>query len=136
MAKKLLKILLTAFIVLLLLPIVLVALVVVWQIVGMAVNRHATDVQTSALVRAVEESIPGATVIDVYSETGNTSGTGNHVDCLSRVVFSADLDEDTVRSKLAGRFGEHEMRLTLGDDGNFTVQQVTSAPFRDNIEGH
>ena len=73
----------------------------------------------------------------MYSETGNTSGTGNHVDCLSVITFSSKQSLAEIKDCMSeyyvwddGCFVEEK------EDGSYQFYLNTSAPFPDNIEGH
>ncbi len=63
---------------LLLLPVIIIAVFILYEIFGMCVNHIATGRQTNKLQVNLEKEIPDIEIISVYSETGNTSGTGNH----------------------------------------------------------
>lgn len=142
-------------------PIVLVILVIAFEIIGMIVNHAATGSQTRALKNAIEEELTAAEVIDTYSETGNTSGTGNHVDMLSVVVFKTEDDPAEIEEKLkesyefneqtcfiqtmdaveeAAKEGYYsyidEMDVPERTDNCYMMYLNRSAPFADNIEGH
>ena len=73
------------------LPIILIVIFVLYEIFGMCVNHMTTKKQTTTLQMHLESEIPDIKIISVYSETGNTSGTGNHVDCLSSIIFSTKM---------------------------------------------
>ena len=75
------------------LPILLIVTFVLYEIFGMCINHIATKQQTDTLRMHLESEIPDMEVISVYSETGNTSGTGNHVDCLSSIIFSTKMQK-------------------------------------------
>ncbi len=72
------------------LPVLLIGIFILYEIFGMGVNHFATWRQTERLRADLEEKIPGVEIVSVYSETGNTSGTGNHVDCLCHHFFCRD----------------------------------------------
>ena len=80
-------------IVLLSLPIALIAVWVLYEIFGMCINHIATKNQTNTLRTNLESEISDIEIISVYSETGNTSGTGNHVDCMSLIMFSTEMQK-------------------------------------------
>ena len=42
--------------------------------------------------------ISGIEIIDVNSETGNASGTGNHVECMSMITFSTEMSESEIQA--------------------------------------
>jgi len=124
--------------VLLSLPIVLIVLFIAYQIFGMCMNHIATKYQTDKLKTNLENEIPDIKVIKVYSETGNTSGTGNHVDCLSSITFSTEMQDFEIENSMSGyyRFDESNCYVIKTEDGNYLFYLNTSAPFPDNIEGH
>lgn len=122
----------------LVLPVMLTAIWGLYEIFGMCINHIATEKQTSTLQRNLETEIPDIEIISVYSETGNTSGTGNHVDCLSSIVFSTEMQETEIEDCLSQyyMFDEWWCYVDQTDDGYYTISVNTSAPFADNIEGH
>lgn len=118
-----------------------VMLVIVWgmyEIFGMCINHIATREQTNTLQMNLESGISDIEIISVYSETGNTSGTGNHVDCLSSVIFSTKMQEAEIEDCLSKYyvFDEWNCYVNKTEDGYYTIHINTSAPFADNIEGH
>ncbi len=114
-------------------PLFLVAFIIVFEIVGYIANHVATNVQTKELRTVIMQEIDDANIIDEYSETGNTSGTGNHVDCLSRISFSSEKDHNTIAQIIDKNFDYWELE---SENGIYVVTLNTSAPFSDNIEGH
>lgn len=120
------------------LPALLVFALIFFEIFGMCVNHAATGRQTRLLRQNLTREIPDIEILDIYSETGNTSGTGNHVDCLSVVTFSTGLTEDDVTAALSRcyPFDEWDCLVEQDDDGAFRFRLRTQAPFADNIEGH
>ena len=114
-------------------PFLLIALWIGTEIFGIFANHAATDNQTKNLWNVIEQQIDDAKIIDEYSETGNTSGTGNHVDCLSRITFSSEKNEETVSKTLEENFEYWDLKF---ENGIYIVTLNTSAPFPDNIEGH
>lgn len=114
-------------------PFLLIALWIGTEIFGIFANHAATDNQTKNLRNVIEQQIDDAKIIDEYSETGNTSGTGNHVDCLSRITFSSEKNEETVSKTLEENFEYWDLKF---ENGIYIVTLNTSAPFPDNIEGH
>ncbi len=114
-------------------PLLLISLIIILEIVGYAVNHITTDRQTKELKTVILQEIDDAKIIDEYSETGNTSGTGNHVDCLSRISFSSGKDQETIFEILDKRYDYWELK---NENGIYIVTLNTSAPFSDNIEGH
>lgn len=145
-------------------PVLLVALFVAYELVGAAVNHAATAAQTERLKKTLRAELPSAEILDAYAETGNTSGTGNHVDMLSVVLFRTEAGELEIAEKLKdgldwdggeGRWvaqaaaiqAEHERDgyafsfldgLACPEDLEhcYILYWNESAPFADNIEGH
>ncbi len=146
----------------LLLPFLLITLVILFEIFGMIVNHAATASQTRQLSKTIRSECTEVEIIDTYSETGNTSGTGNHVDMESVVLFSTTDSKKEVEEKLYQKYendmwscwveelpqlvGEEnemwrydfleELELPEEKEGCFVMFFVDEAPFRDNIEGH
>ena len=124
-------------------PLVLIILVIAFEIIGMIVNHIATGMQTRELKNMIKTELTSAEIIDTYSETGNTSGTGNHVDMLSEILFSTDDSLDEIESKLQDNLEFDEWSCWIeevdipGQTGQCYLLYVNeSAPFADNIEGH
>lgn len=158
------KVIKRIFISILCLPVVLILLFIVYEIIGMVVNHTATAMQTDKLEKAICDEISNAEILDTYSETGNTSGTGNHVDMLSVIAFRTSDDLDTVRNKLKQFDVEEneydfwietmesveesrqeydyvydycdEMEIPDDISSCYMAYKNASAPFSDNIEGH
>ena len=122
----------------LLLPIMLVIIWGAYEIFGMCINHIATKEQTDTLQMNLENEISDIEIISVYSETGNTSGTGNHVDCLSSIIFSTKMHENEIEDCMSKYyvFDEWNCYVDQTDDGDYKIYLNTSAPFADNIEGH
>ncbi len=120
------------------LPFILIGLFILYEIFGMCVNRLAANRQTDRMQNYLQREIPDIIILDVYTETGNTSGTGNHVDCLSAVLFSTGMQETEIIRRLSAyyTFDETGCSITAMEDGNYFFSLITSAPFADNIEGH
>lgn len=120
------------------LPMILVVIFIVYEYLGMCVNHIATKQQTSTLQRNLENEIPDIEIVSVYSETGNTSGTGNHVECLSSILFSTEMQETEIEDCLSEYyvFDDWDCYVNKTDDGYYIFCIITSAPFSDNIEGH
>ncbi|MBQ9303503.1 hypothetical protein [Butyrivibrio sp.] len=114
-------------------PVLLLALFVVIEVVGSIANHAATNKQTNELTAYIEKSIEDASIIDMYSFTGNTSGTGNHVECESMITFNSDMSEDDVNNIFEVRYKYHELEKK---DGSYVITVYGDAPFPDNIEGH
>ena len=64
-------------IVMLSLPIALVIVWMLYEIFGMCINHITTKEQTNTLRTNLESEISDIEIISIYSETGNTLGTGN-----------------------------------------------------------
>jgi len=118
-----------------------VALFVLWglyEVLGLCVNHIAAKGQTDTLRRNLEQEISDLEIVSVFSETGNMSGTGNHVECLSSVTFSTELEETEIKDRMSDHYvldgWSGDVKRT--EDGYFVISIVTSAPFMDNIEGH
>ncbi len=122
----------------LLLPIMLVIIWGSYEIFGMCINHIATKEQTDTLQTNLENEISDIEIISVYSETGNTQGTGNHVDCLSSITFSTEMQESEIEDCMSKYyvFDEWGCYVKKTQDGNYLIYINTSAPFSDNIEGH
>ena len=120
------------------LPVILIIFFVLYEFFGMCVNHLTTKRQTDTLQTNLENEIPDIRIVDIVSETGNTSGTGNHVDCLSSVTFSTGMPEIEIRMSMSKyyEFDEWSCYIAQTDDGNYFFYLNTSAPFADNIEGH
>lgn len=114
-------------------PVLLLALFVVIEVVGSIANHAATNKQTNELTAYIEKSIEDASIIDTYSFTGNTSGTGNHVECESMITFNSDMSEDDVNHIFEVRYKYRELEKK---DGSYVITVYGDAPFPDNIEGH
>lgn len=125
-------------VVILSLPITLVIVWGMYEIFGMCINHIATKEQTNTLRMNLESEISDIEIISVYSETGNTSGTGNHVDCLSSIMFSTKMQEMEIEDCLSEYyvFDEWSCYVNKTEDGYYTIYINTSAPFADNIKGH
>ncbi len=125
-------------IVMLSLPIVLAIVYVLYEIFGMYINHITTKEQTNTLRTNLESEISDIEIISVYSETGNTSGTGNHVDCLSCIIFSTEMRETEIEECMSKYyvFDGWSCYVNKTDDGYYIIYINTSAPFADNIEGH
>jgi len=120
------------------LPITLLVIWVLYEAFGMCVNHIATRQQTSTLRINLEKEIPDIEIIAVNSKTGNTSGTGNHVDCLSAIVFSTEMRETDIESRMSQYyvFDKWNCYVDKTEEGYYLIYINTSAPFADNIEGH
>lgn len=125
-------------IVMLSLPIVLAIVYVLYEIFGMYINHITTKEQTNTLRTNLESEISDIEIISVYSETGNTSGTGNHVDCLSSIIFSTEMEEAEIEDCMSKYydFDDWSCYVDKTDDGYYKIYINTTAPFADNIAGH
>ena len=133
MKKTVKKVIVGAGITIVSIPILLIALFIVIEIVGAIANHAATDKQTKELIAYIEESIEDASIIDTYSFTGNTTGTGNHVECESKITFNSDMSENVVDRIFAAQYKYRELEKK---DGSYIITVYGDAPFPDNIEGH
>ena len=109
------------------------------EIFGMIVNHASTGIQTRRLRRDIIDTFPDTEIISVESQTGNTTGTGNHVDCLTRITFTSDLSLTEVQDKFNGNYEWSDLMCYLSEtdkDGEYLFFLRKSAPFRDNIEAH
>jgi len=120
------------------LPVLLFAVWGIYEVFGMCINHIAAREQTNALRKNLENEISDIEIVSVHSETGNTSGTGNHVDCLSAILFSTKMQKNEIEDCLSEYyvFDEWSCYVDKTDDGNYMIYINTSAPFADNIEGH
>lgn len=119
-------------------PLILTGILILYEVFGMCANHLATKRQTKQLVADLKTEVPDIEFIEIHSETGNTSGTGNHVDCLSAVTFSTKMQQSELEDKLFQHYSydERECFLSPKEDGSYLFYLNTSAPFADNIEGH
>ena len=122
----------------LLLPFLCSISFILYEVFGMCINHIATERQTAELRSNLESVIQDIQIISVSSETGNTSGTGNHVDCLSSITFSTQMQESEIKDSMAEYYelNEWSCYITKTEDGLYLFYLNTSAPFADNIEGH
>lgn len=120
------------------LPVVLAGIWAVYEIFGMCINHIATREQTDILQRNLESEISDIEIISIYFETGNTSGTGNHVECLSSIVFSTEMQESEIEDCMSKYYvlDGWSCDVDKTEDGYYKIYIYTSAPFADNIEGH
>ena len=129
------KILKKVFIGILAIPLLLI----LYEVFGMIVNHSSTGIQTNRLRRDIVDAIPNTRIISVESQTGNTSGTGNHVDCLSCITFSSDLSLSEVEEKLSSNYEWNDLNCYVQETdtaGEYLFFLRKRAPFADNIEGH
>ena len=124
------------FIVIILLPIILIFAYIIFELTGMCVNHISTADQTNKLQNVLEDKIADIEFIEVYSETGNTSGTGNHVDRLTKISFSTEMQIGEINNILSEIYDNDNFILNNDENGNYKLKLRTSAPFWNNIEGH
>jgi len=112
--------------------------IMTFEIFGMIVNHASTGVQTNRLRRNIVNAIPNTKIISSESRTGNTSGTGNHVDCLTQITFTSTLSLSDVRDKLDNTYDWNDSCYVkkTEKEGEYLFFLLNSAPFADNIEGH
>ena len=124
-------------IVILTLPIIILAIWGAYEILGMCVNRNAAKKQTETLQTHLQNEISDVEIMSLFYTANNTSGTGNHVECLSSVEFSTKMQETEIKNRLSKYyvFDGQNARIQLSND-NYTIYVITSAPFADNIMGH
>ena len=148
------------------LPLILIVLWILYEAFGMAVNHISGNRQTKNLIKEIETDLSSAEIVDSYTKTGNTTGTSNHVDMLSVVVFTTEDPLDEIENKMARYYESKESgsidfwigdikefksikeergflyidlnRLDVADpeENGYILYMNTGAPFRDNIEGH
>ena len=112
---------------------------IMFELFGMAVNHSSTGIQTNRLRRNIVDAIPDTEIISFESRTGNTTGTGNHVDCLSCITFSSDLSLSEVQDKLSGDYDWNDLSCYVEETdtaGEYLFFLRKRAPFAGNIEGH
>lgn len=128
----------TGLIILFSIPFLLIMLYLLYEGFGMCMNHNATKRQTERLQTNLETEIPDITIVNIYSETGNTSGTGNHVDCLSSVTFSTKMQISEIENRMSKYYelDNWGCYVKKTEDGNYLFYINTSAPFPDNLEGH
>ena len=119
-------------------PLILIGILILYELFGMCVNHLTTARQTNRLVATLKAEVPDIELKDVHSETGNTSGTGNHVDCLSLITFSTEMRQSDLEKKLYQHYEYDEWMCFLSqtENGDYVFRLNTSAPFAGNIEGH
>ena len=122
----------------LLLPFILIAGIIIYEIFGMCVNHAATDRQTKKLQADLTDKISDIEIIDVNSETGNASGTRNRVECMSMITFSTGMTESEIKAVMPESydFDKESCAIKIEEDASYSIYLETSAPFPDNIEGH
>ncbi len=162
--KKLLKRIGICVICVIILPFAVIILFIGFEIIGAIVNSLATANQTKAMQENLQDTLQNVTIIDAYSETGNTTGTGNHTDMLSIVIFQENADLDEVIEKMSvfyeldtatgcwiqklddiiteqQKYSKYysfleKTELPADREHCYVFVQIRSAPFADNIMGH
>ena len=112
---------------------------ILFELFGMIVNHTSTGIQTNRLRRDIADVIPNAEIISVESQTGNTTGTGNHVDCLTQITFKSKLSLSDVRDKLDDTYEWNDLNCyveEMEETGEYLFFLRKRAPFANNIEGH
>ena len=119
-------------------PFMLIVIFVLYEVFGMCANNISTNRQTKQLQAHLESEISDLQIINIYSKTGNTAGTGNHVDCLSSVTFSTQMPVSEIKDKMSKyyTFDEWSCYVSQTENGTYFFYLNTSAPFPNNIEGH
>ncbi len=119
-------------------PFMLIVIFVLYEVFGMCANNISTNRQTKQLQAHLESEISDLQIINIYSKTGNTAGTGNHVDCLSSVTFSTQMPVSEIKDKMSKyyTFDEWSCYVSQTENGTYLFYLNTSAPFPNNIEGH
>ena len=119
-------------------PFMLIVIFVLYEVFGMCANNNQTNRQTKQLKAHLESEISDLQIINIYSKTGNTAGTGNHVDCLSSVTFSTQMPVSEIKDKMSKyyTFDEWSCYVSQTENGTYLFYLNTSAPFPNNIEGH
>ncbi|WP_028517089.1 hypothetical protein [Ruminococcus flavefaciens] len=112
---------------------------IIFEIFGMIVNHASTSIQTNCLRRDIVDAIPNTEIISAESQTGNTTGTGNHVDCLTQITFTSELSLSDVRDKLDDTYEWNDLSCYVEETekaGEYLFFLCKRAPFANNIEGH
>ena len=124
--------------IILLLSILLILALILFEIFLMFANHLTTDRQTKKLTSDLEREISDIEIIRVDAITGNTSGTGNHVECMSVIAFSTELTKSEIEDFLSKyyTFDDCDCFVEMQENGSYIFHLVRSAPFPDNIEGH
>ena len=60
------------------------------------------------------------------------------MECMSTIIFSTEMNESEIQGAMAAYydFDNECCVIKKEEDGTFSIYLETSAPFRDNIEGH
>ncbi|WP_044973963.1 hypothetical protein [Ruminococcus sp. HUN007] len=112
---------------------------ILFEIFGMIINHASTGIQTKRLRHDIVDTLRNTEIISVESETGNTSGTGNHVDCLTQITFTSDLSLSDVQDKFDDTYKWDDFNCYIEETdkaGEYLFYLRKRAPFADNIEGH
>ena len=123
---------------LLFLPIILIGFFLIYEFLGLCANQLAARWQTERLQANLKREIPDIQILDVYTESGNTSGTGNHVDSLSSVTFATELEESEILDCLSAYYigDEWSCFIEKAGESHYILYLNTAAPFPDNLAGH
>lgn len=137
------------FISILCLPVLVIVFFIGYEILGMAVNHTATAWQTRQIVKTLKQA--NAEIIDTYSFTGNTGGTGNHVEMLS-VVAVKTTEIENVKPALEKHecdifpceqaaeweyeYYLEQLDLPADTEDCYFIMACKFTLFEDNIEGH
>lgn len=130
----------------------LLLIIHVLPMLGAAANSVSAHFQASDTAKQIQKS--GAEIIDSYTYTGNTSGTGNYVEAQSLFVVRTS-DPDALSKQLsesekylsvypAGETGMHFymfepdnfLDIPENSENYYVVAVIHSVPFPDNIMGH
>lgn len=156
------KIIKRILITLICIPLLTIFAFIAFEIFGLSVNHYATSQQTNSLKETILSVAPDAEILDAYSETGNTSGTGNHVDMLSVVLIKTNIELSKLKSDLNEHYKLDSWSFWIEETGSYKlwhdenslsnffdklavpkemyntyiVYLCQSAPFADNIQGH
>lgn len=120
------------------LPIIILIIWGAYEVFGMCVNLNVAKKQTKTLQTRLQNGISDVEIMSLFYTAENTSGTGNHVECLSSIKFSTKMQETEIEDCLSEYyvFDSWNCYIEKADDGNYTIYVITSAPFADNIMGH
>ncbi|MBQ8568734.1 MAG: hypothetical protein IJ446_05910 [Oscillospiraceae bacterium] len=121
-AKTVKKKITTVIAVIFMLPVALVCIFILFETIGAAVNITASHMQTAALADKIKNDTD-AQVIDTYTFTGNSGGTGNHTDMVSYILIKTD-DIGYVKEMLIKATGiDYAARKSVTENGNNRFDQ-------------
>ncbi len=156
--KKALKIVGISAAVIACLPIVLVALWIVWEVFCACVNSISGQLHTDSVLNGYSNT-NDITVLDKATFVGNTSGTGNHTEVRTTVLVRAN-DIMTVEYRTNGDYyyitslseeisvyngsmrgrdvsdWERELKIPADITDCYVVEVYGDVPFPDSIMGH